>query len=330
MMSAAHPPHEPIVTVRRLIRAPVERVFAAWSDPATMALWMRPSVFAPSDVRLDFRVGGDFRIAMRNAGEEYLHEGTYTEIRAPERLVFTWRSHITGPTPSEVSIDFRTVGDGTELTLRHRLLQDERQRSLHTAGWEDIIGNLDRQLAGAPVVGDAAAAKPVDAVYTALTEQRGFCHDVTISAAAGTVYAALTEERGLRAWWTPTCDVGTGLGAALVFRFGATWKGMRIEALEPGRLLRWRCSDCHMIGHGLQREDEWVGTAIEFLLEPVGPAQTRLRFRHIGLVPQIECYAMCSAGWRQFLGSLAQYAETGRGTPYAGACTAGVARQQPS
>lgn len=130
------------------------------------------------------------------------------------------------------------------------------------------------------------------------------------------VYAALTTPEGLRGWWTPECAVAAEVGGTNHFRFGGTHKAMRIERLEPGREVRWRCTAAHIDVDRLARKDEWVGTQLVFHLAPDGQGQTRLDFAHLGLVPALECYDLCSNGWRHFLGSLQQFVETGHGTPY--------------
>ena len=294
-------PQSPQVVLRRLIRAPVARVFAAWSDPATLAVFMRPSACGfdqPSEVQVDFRVGGAFSIVMKTAERRIPHTGVYQVIKPLEQLVFTWVSQYAGE-DSVVTIDFRAVGEATELVLRHRRLPNEAEGLNHTNGWNDILGRLDQTIAG-----HASAADD------------GFRMDLPIAASASAIYAALTGERGLRGWWTTTCDIGTGVGAACTFRFGSTWKVMRIEALKPDAEVRWRCIEAHLQCSGLTREDEWEGTAISFTLEPQSPTSTLLRFAHTGLVPELECHGICTAGWRQFLGSLRLHAETGTGTPY--------------
>lgn len=294
-------PQSPQVVLRRLIRAPVAKVFAAWSDPATLAVFMRPAACGfdqLSEVQVDFRVGGAFRIVMKTAERQIPHTGVYQVIRPDEQLVFTWVSQYAGE-DSVVTIDFRAVGEATELVLRHRRLPNEAEGLNHTSGWSDILGKLDQQLAG-----PASAAAD------------GFRMDLPIQAPASAIYAALTEARGLRGWWTTTCDIGTGVGALCTFRFGTTAKVMRIEALTPEVQVRWRCIEAHLRCPGITREDEWEGTAISFTLEPQSSTSTLLRFAHIGLVPELECHGVCTAGWRQFLGSLKRFVETGTGTPY--------------
>lgn len=135
-----------------------------------------------------------------------------------------------------------------------------------------------------------------------------------LDADPATVYAALATPNGLRGWWSQDCDVATEVGGTIRFRFGRNYKDMRIERLEPDREVRWLCIRAHMTA--ITRKDEWVGTRIVFRLAPEGKGRTRLDFEHIGLVPSLECYDLCSNGWQYFMTSLQQLVETGCGTPH--------------
>lgn len=139
---------------------------------------------------------------------------------------------------------------------------------------------------------------------------------LVVEANPAAVYAALTTAEGLRGWWTQDCDVQTKLGGSIKLRFGPNHKEMRIERLEPGREVRWLCTGAHIAVGELTHRDEWVGTQLVIHLTPQGNGRTRLDFEHIGLLPALECYSLCSDGWRHFLGSLQQFAKSGRGTPY--------------
>ena len=140
---------------------------------------------------------------------------------------------------------------------------------------------------------------------------------LVVDATPATVYAALTTPEGLRGWWTDDCDVATVVGETITFRFGPTSKDMRIDRLDADREVRWHVTKAHIAAGNLARRDEWVGTDIVFRMAPAGAGRTRLDFEHVGLVPGLDCYALCENGWRHFMASLKQLAETGRGTPYA-------------
>jgi uncharacterized protein YndB with AHSA1/START domain len=145
---------------------------------------------------------------------------------------------------------------------------------------------------------------------------------LVVGAAPAAVYAALTTPAGLRGWWTRDCDVTTDVGGTLRFRFGPHRKAMRIARLDPDREVRWLCTEAHIEFAQFSRKDEWVSTEIVFRLSPHDGGRTRLDFEHIGLVPAFECWGVCADGWRHFLGSLQQFSETGRGTPFEPAATA--------
>lgn len=78
------------VELTRLIDAPRERVFAAWTQAKHFEHWFGPKGFTLHSCEADPRPGGIFRLCMRAPwGEEYWVRGSYLEVVAPERLVIT-------------------------------------------------------------------------------------------------------------------------------------------------------------------------------------------------------------------------------------------------
>ena len=47
---------------------------------------------------------------------------------------------------------------------------------------------------------------------------------------------------------------------------------------------------------------EWNGTEITFEVSEKGN-KTEVRFTHLGLVPEFECFSDCSSGWGSYLDS---------------------------
>lgn len=138
------------IELRRSFRAPAERVFRAWTQPAALREWWCPPGWVARDVEIDLRVGGVYRIAMsRGAGEaEVAVRGRFIEVRPPERLVFTWRweGAFAGHPESRVMVELQQQGDVTELVLRHENFADEAARQQHWSGWLAACGRLDRLL----------------------------------------------------------------------------------------------------------------------------------------------------------------------------------------
>jgi uncharacterized protein YndB with AHSA1/START domain len=81
-------PRELVLT--RLIDAPRELVFQAWTDPRHLAQWWGPQHVTNAVCEVDPRPGGAIRIDMRGPdGVIYPMKGVFREVVAPERLVFT-------------------------------------------------------------------------------------------------------------------------------------------------------------------------------------------------------------------------------------------------
>ena len=74
----------------RIIDAPREKVFKAWTDPALLKQWFAPAPFTTPIVEADVRTGGSSYIVMRDPqGNEYPNRGVYLEVIANQKLVFT-------------------------------------------------------------------------------------------------------------------------------------------------------------------------------------------------------------------------------------------------
>ena len=133
-----------VLNLTRRFRAPRSRVWAAFTDPAELARWWGPRGASCRRVEADVRPGGRYRIEMVSGeANVFVLEGEYREVRAPERLVYTWVWAQGGMAGFETvaTLDFVAHGAETELRVRHELFPDTRFRDLHNYGWG---GGLDR------------------------------------------------------------------------------------------------------------------------------------------------------------------------------------------
>jgi uncharacterized protein YndB with AHSA1/START domain len=135
--------------IRRILPAPPERVFDAWTDPLSLAQWFVAGAAALETVELDPRVGGRFRIVARGATSTHVHWGEYLAVERPHRLAFTWHYGAWGDdVTTEVTVDLKPRGSGTELTLTHAQLPDQAAAAAHEEGWNNILEMLARYLMG--------------------------------------------------------------------------------------------------------------------------------------------------------------------------------------
>jgi uncharacterized protein YndB with AHSA1/START domain len=129
----------------RTIKAPPEKVFAAWTDPKTLKKWMSPTKEMEVAVaETDLRIGGRYRILMREPdGKEHGVAGVYKEIVNPKKLAFTWGWENSTEMNTLVTVELRKKGAGTELTLTHSKFADDKTRDMHNQGWMGCIGRLE-------------------------------------------------------------------------------------------------------------------------------------------------------------------------------------------
>jgi serine/threonine protein kinase len=140
----------PASTIRlhKTIPAPVERVFATWTDPAGMFDWYAPTDdFTTPLAEVDLRVNGTYRLGMKS---DVLHvvSGQYCRVEPPSLLSFTWAWESPSPDVQEtqVTLEFRPNGGFTDLALTHERFRDEELRKGHAEGWAGCLNRLARKL----------------------------------------------------------------------------------------------------------------------------------------------------------------------------------------
>ncbi len=78
------------LVLTRLIDAPPDKLFRAWTDPALLVQWFAPLPWTTARAELDVRPGGASLVVMRGPdGTEFPHRGVYLEVVPNRRLVFT-------------------------------------------------------------------------------------------------------------------------------------------------------------------------------------------------------------------------------------------------
>jgi uncharacterized protein YndB with AHSA1/START domain len=112
------------LVLSRIINAPREKVFKAWTDPALLKQWFAPAPFTTPIVETDVRTGGSSYIVMRDPqGNEYPNRGVYLEVVPNQKLVFT-DAYTKAWEPSEkpfftAVLTFEDAGNGkTKYTAR--------------------------------------------------------------------------------------------------------------------------------------------------------------------------------------------------------------------
>ena len=103
----------------RLISAPRELVFEAWTKPEHLTRWWGPDGYTTTVLSMDFSEGGLLRFIMHGPnGTDYDNRIAYRKIVAPERLEYRHgNDRDDDPNAFEVTVTFADSDQGTQLTM---------------------------------------------------------------------------------------------------------------------------------------------------------------------------------------------------------------------
>lgn len=135
------------VRLHRVLRAPPERVYRAFLDPAGMAKWLPPYGFTGQVHRMDAKVGGEWRMSFTNFGNGHSHSfgGRYVELVPGQRLVYT--SAFDDPNlPGEMTTTaiLTQVSCGTELDVTQEGIPAVIPAEMCYLGWQESLLQLAR------------------------------------------------------------------------------------------------------------------------------------------------------------------------------------------
>ncbi|MFP5386580.1 MAG: SRPBCC family protein [Bacteriovoracia bacterium] len=133
------------VNLHRVLKAPVSRVFRAFSNPDAKATWLPPFGFICQVHSFDFRIGGSYKMSFTNFTNEQKHSwgGTFTTIKPNELLVF--KDKFDDPNlPGEmtVTVSFKEVSCGTELTIKQEGIPEMIPTEMCYLGWQESLIKL--------------------------------------------------------------------------------------------------------------------------------------------------------------------------------------------
>jgi hypothetical protein len=143
-------------------------------------------------------------------------------------------------------------------------------------------------------------------------QKQGFTTTFVVERNPQEAFEAINDVRG---WWSEEVEgVTDQVGGEFDYHYQDVHRcRIRVTELVPGRRVTWRVLENHFDFIGDQTE--WRDTEVIFEISEVdGGAE--VHFTHAGLVPQYECYDVCSNAWGGYLsGSLRNLINTGQGQP---------------
>ncbi len=119
--------------------------------------------------------------------------------------------------------------------------------------------------------------------------------------------------RNVRGWWSEEIEGSTAnVGDEFNYHYHDVHTcTMRLVELVPNLRVAWIVVDNYF--NFTHDKTEWKGTKVVFEVSRKSN-QTEIRFTHEGLIPEYECFNVCSNAWGSYIhGSLRSLIETGKG-----------------
>ncbi len=128
-----------ILRMRRIIPAPREAVFKAWTDPDLIRKWWCGPGCA---VNSDLRSGGAYGWSHKDKdGSSNGVFGTYLEIDSPRKLVFTFNWEGDDGPGTTATVEFFDAGGKTEIVLTHDITENANACE---EGWGGCLDRMEQ------------------------------------------------------------------------------------------------------------------------------------------------------------------------------------------
>ena len=134
----------------------------------------------------------------------------------------------------------------------------------------------------------------------------------TVDQTAEEVFVAINNPR---AWWSEEIEgITNKLGGEWKYHYEDVHRStMKITEFIPNKKVVWDVLDNYF--NFTKDKSEWIGNKIIFEISPKGN-KTEVRFTQLGLVPEYECFDICSNAWGAYVnGSLRNLITKGKGSP---------------
>ena len=145
-----------------------------------------------------------------------------------------------------------------------------------------------------------------------MKKDQNYTADFSVDQSPEEVFAAINNVRG---WWSEAIEGRTDRpGAEWTYRYKDVHHcKMKITEFIPGQKVVWLVVDNNF--NFTKDKTEWKGTKVIFEISKKGN-KTEVRFTHLGLIPQYECFDVCSDAWGSYIkGSLRNLITKGKGHP---------------
>ena len=135
------------VRLHRVLKAPPERVYKAFTDADAMVKWLPPYGFTARMHHMDARVGGSYRMSFTNfnVGKSQAFGGEFLELVPGERIRYTDSFEDPGlPGVMQTTVELRKVVVGTELHIIQEGIPEAIPVEACYLGWRESLEQLEK------------------------------------------------------------------------------------------------------------------------------------------------------------------------------------------
>jgi uncharacterized protein YndB with AHSA1/START domain len=135
------------IRLHRVLQAPPERVYRAFTEPAAKARWLPPNGYTCNVQRYELSVGGTYAMSFTQfaTGQEHGWTGRYVALEPHQRIVYCDRFDDPNmPGEMTVTVTLKSVSCGTELTVVQEGIPEMIPPEMCYLGWQESLLALAR------------------------------------------------------------------------------------------------------------------------------------------------------------------------------------------
>jgi len=133
------------VVLHRVIKAPISKVFRAFSDPRALKSWIPPYGFLCEIQEMDFKIGGSFKMSFLNFTTEKSQSfgGNYLDIQPNELLKYSDTFDDPNlPGTMTTTVWFKEVICGTDIIVTQEGIPQIIPIEMCYLGWQESLDKL--------------------------------------------------------------------------------------------------------------------------------------------------------------------------------------------
>lgn len=298
------------ITISRVINAPRERVFAAWTNPDSLAQWWGPQGFTTDTQQIDVRSGGTWRYTMTGPdGEVYPNLIVFDDITAPERITYRHGETEGRDDDFHTIVRFEDAGQGRTLLTMTSVFQSEEMRRKAVYQYGALQGGYQTIDKLSEFVAEDRRTMLISRVFNAPVER---------------VWQAWTDPQMIMQWWgpehysSPLAEIDFRVGGRYLFAMrdpegNDSYSTGVFNVIEP--LKRIVYTDSFADAQGNVISPQQVGLSPDFpeeseiivTFEDLG-GQTLLRLASASM-PRDDFFEMARSGWSTSLEKMRRVVE---------------------